>query len=50
MISDKAFHLSEGWVFTIADFIQAQGGFASTYKRMEKPILKYYEKVIRAIG
>ena len=41
---------SEGWVFNIADFIQTQGGFASTYKRMEKPIQKYYEKVIKAIG
>ena len=41
---------SEGWVFNIADFIQTQGGFASTYKRMEKPIQKYYERVIKAIG
>ena len=41
---------SEGWVFNIADFIQTQGGFAGIYKRMEKPIKKYYEKVINTFN
>ncbi len=35
-----------GWVFKLADFVKAEGAFASTYTRHEKAMQTYYDKVL----
>ena len=38
-------HVS-GWVFKLADFVKAEGAFASTYTKHEKAMQTYYDKVL----
>ena len=36
-----------GWVFKLANFIQQDGAYASTYKTNAKVVQKYYERVLK---